>query len=251
MIIIKRPVASFDNGRDGFKPVAIVNHITQGSPGSEAESAFNWFNNPANRVSSNYIVTKTGNVWEVVPPENTAWANGVVNEPDLTIDWLKRCVDNQTNPNSLTISIEHAGQSGENLTPAQYQATLELHKYLINRFNIQVDSNHIIGHNRIDGVNRPYCPGPAFPWQNLFRDLQSFNANPNNFSIGPGMITALNKVGKVAASAEQYYSGNPGQPPGLEQRSFVFTTDGGMLLALEKPDKSWEIRLYPNFTRLI
>jgi hypothetical protein len=54
----------------------------------------------------------------------------------------------------------------------QYQATLWLHKQLIAKHGIPIDEGHIIGHYRIDSVNRPNCPGPGFPWQRLFSDLK-------------------------------------------------------------------------------
>ncbi|HHY13968.1 MAG TPA: S-layer homology domain-containing protein [Thermoanaerobacterales bacterium] len=34
-----------------------------------------------------------------------------------------------------------------------------------------MDEDHIIGHYRIDSVNRPNCPGNKFPWNRLFDDL--------------------------------------------------------------------------------
>ena len=82
-----------------------------------------------------------------------------------------------TNPNRYTISIEHEGYGSNggdgNLTEQQYQATLRLHRQLINKWNIPIDRNHIIGHFEIDKINRPNCPGKAFPWDRLMKDLTS------------------------------------------------------------------------------
>lgn len=102
--------------------------------------------------------------------KDTAWANGIVNKPNWSIYSAKGY-----NPNRYTVSIEHENypEDGElGLTEAQYQATLSLHLYLIKLYNIPVDREHIIGHNRIDSVNRPNCPGKYFPWDRLFKDLR-------------------------------------------------------------------------------
>ena len=71
------------------------------------------------------------------------------------------------NPNYYTISIEHEGNSGDTFTEEQYQATLSLHKWLIEELGIEVSTDTIIGHYRIDSVNKTNCPGSGFPWDYL------------------------------------------------------------------------------------
>lgn len=48
---------------------------------------------------------------------------------------------------------------------------MELHRELVAQYNIPIDRNHIIGHYRLDSVNRRNDPGPGFPWDRLFADL--------------------------------------------------------------------------------
>lgn len=152
---------NFKAGRNGRKPIAIVNHITAGRmPG-----CLSWMQNPQAQASSNYLVTKDGRILQLVRDEDTAWANGGVNKPSWPLY-------DGTNPNRYTISIEHEGLPGETLTEPQYQATLWLHRHLCQKWGIPIDRDHIIGHYRIDSVNRPNCPGPGFPWERLFYDLQ-------------------------------------------------------------------------------
>jgi N-acetyl-anhydromuramyl-L-alanine amidase AmpD len=101
--------------------------------------------------------------------------------PDLNIPWLQDCWDRNVNPNLMTVSIEHEGkherdEKGNIITfweptEAQYQATLSLTRYLVDELQIPVDTQHLIGHSRIDSVTRTYCPGPGFPWKRLFADL--------------------------------------------------------------------------------
>jgi N-acetylmuramoyl-L-alanine amidase len=161
---VKSP--NYSKGRNGKKIIAICNHITAGQfPGCQ-----NWLCNPKAKASSNYLITRTGKIIQLVKDEDTAWANGGVNKPSWTLY-------DGTNPNRYTISIEHEGygfNGGDgNLTEQQYKATLCLHRQLINKWNIPIDRNHIIGHFEIDKINRPNCPGKAFPWDRLMKDLTS------------------------------------------------------------------------------
>lgn len=161
MQMIKKLSPNYTAGRKGRKPIAIVNHITAGlMPG-----CLSWMCNPASKSSAHYLVTRKGEVYQLVENANTAYHAGIVNKPSWTL------YDN-TNPNAYTIGIEHEGQPNEPLTEAQYQATLALHRMLIQKHGIPVDRDHIIGHYRIDSVNRPNCPGPKFPWDRLFTDLK-------------------------------------------------------------------------------
>ncbi len=152
---------NFRQGRSGRQPVAIVNHITAGAfPG-----CLSWMQNPAAEASAHYLVTKYGQIYKLVKDEDTAWHAGGVNKPNWPLY-------DGTNPNRYTIGIEHEGQPGDVMTEEQYQATLWLHRQLIARWGIPVDRDHIIGHYRIDSVDRPNCPGPGFPWDRLFADLK-------------------------------------------------------------------------------
>jgi len=153
------------SGRQGNKIIAIVNHITAGKfPGCQS-----WLCNPTSSASTHYIVNRAGEIIQLVADSNAAWHAGGVNKPNWSLY-------NGVNPNRYTIGIEHEGYTGAggdgNLTEAQYQATLWLHRQLIEKHGIPVDRDHIIGHYRINSVNRPNCPGPKFPWDRLFEDLR-------------------------------------------------------------------------------
>ncbi len=149
-------------GRSGNKVIAIVNHIMDGTlVGTDS-----WFQNTTSNVSAHFGVGKDGSIHQYVDINNVAWANGVVNKP------LWPLLNPDVNPNYYTVSIEHEGQSGDQFTEEQYQATLTLHRWLIDTFALQVNENTIIGHYRIDSVNRANCPGTGFLWQRLFTDLK-------------------------------------------------------------------------------
>lgn len=147
--------------RDDRSIIAIVNHITAGSyPG-----CLSWLQNPTSQASAHYLVTRDGQILQLVKEGDTAWHAGIVNHQNWSLY-------DGTNPNRYTIGIEHEGMPEDGLTEEQYQATLALHKYLVAKYGLVINRDTIIGHYRIDSVNRPNCPGPEFPWERLFKDLQ-------------------------------------------------------------------------------
>ncbi|MTI82762.1 MAG: N-acetylmuramoyl-L-alanine amidase [Firmicutes bacterium] len=147
-------------GRRGSVPIAIVNHITGGNyPG-----CLSWMQNPAAQASAHYLVTRSGKILQLVKDEDAAWHAGRVNKANWPLY-------KGSNPNRYTLGIEHEGFNGD-LTEVQYRATVWLQKKLIQKWDIPVGEDYIIGHYRIDSVDRPYCPGPKFPWDELFKDLK-------------------------------------------------------------------------------
>jgi len=146
--------------------LAIVNHKTAGKfPG-----CLSWMCNPQAEASAHYLITRAGEIYQLVKDEDTSWHGGIVNKPNWNLYNSIRY-----NPNRYTIGIEHEDYDGdgeEGLTEIQYQASMWLHNQLIKKYNIPIDTEHIVGHYRIDSVNRPNCPGNAFPWDKLFTDLK-------------------------------------------------------------------------------
>jgi len=175
---------NYSTDRAGKKIMAIVDHITAGSyPG-----CLNWLQNPQARASAHYLITKAGQIFQLVKDEDTAWHAGIVNKPNWSLY-------DGTNPNKCTIGIEHEGQPGDVFTEAQYQATLWLHKELIRKWGVPVDNDHIIGHYRLDSVNRSNCPGSGFPWERLFSDLKGSVAVDEGILIfGPDDFVSANRL---------------------------------------------------------
>jgi N-acetyl-anhydromuramyl-L-alanine amidase AmpD len=162
------------SGRNGYTITAIVDHIMQ----SSIASADAWFKNQNSEVSAHFGVARDGTIYQWVRTENTAWSNGIFNHPDTGIGWLGDAFAKNIDPNYFTLSIEHEGYTGNAFPETQYQATLWLHKHLITNYGITVDRQHIVGHYKIDSINRINCPGTGFPWTRLFQDLASLVQNP-------------------------------------------------------------------------
>jgi len=63
------------------------------------------------------------------------------------------------------------------LTQAQIASAvsliLHIQSEVMQRFNysIPLTREHIIGHNQVDPVNRPNCPGPRFPFDEIIENL--------------------------------------------------------------------------------
>ncbi len=167
------PVPSFGYptgtpGRQGHLPVAICNHIAQGTEAG----CLSEFGDVRNKKSSTYLVCKDGRVRQFVRESDVAWANGTWAQPTTGIAWIADAVAHNVNGNLLTISIEHEGMSGVAFPEPQYQATLALHRDILRRNGWPVDRTRIVGHYQIDSVTRANCPGSAFPWARLLADLQ-------------------------------------------------------------------------------
>ena len=151
---------NYKKGRNSRQILAIVDHITAGLfPG-----CVSWMQNRESQASAHYLVLKDGRILQLVKDGDTAWHAGEVHKPNWTLY-------DGTNPNRYTLGIEHESK-GEGLTQVQYNSTLWLHRLLIGVYKIPLDNDHVIGHNRIDSVNRPNDPGPNFPWDRLFNDLK-------------------------------------------------------------------------------
>jgi hypothetical protein len=51
------------------------------------------------------------------------------------------------------------------------QSDIALIKYLCEKWDIPKDRDHIIGHDRIDSVNRKFCPGNKCPWDKIMEGI--------------------------------------------------------------------------------
>ncbi|MEN6326685.1 MAG: N-acetylmuramoyl-L-alanine amidase [Syntrophomonas sp.] len=190
MEILQTLSPNFTAGRKGRRIIAIVNHITAGlMPGT-----LSWLRNPAAKASAHYLISKNGEVFQLVKDEDTAWHAGIVNQPDWALY-------DGSNPNYYTLGIEHEALAGEGLTEKQYQASLWLHRQLLKKWGIKLDRDHIIGHYRIDSINRKNDPGTAFPWNKLFQDLSKDAAE---VSSEPVSIKVINHLKGIIIESQSY-----------------------------------------------
>lgn len=207
----KRP--SPNHGYSGdYLPQAVVWHISEG----DEASGVSWLTNPASLVSSNYLVGRTGIVYELVDPEagqqGAAWANGIPNKPDRTNPLIDGWIGSGMNPNRRTVSIECAGMSshwqGGSLTAPQIDALVQLTAWVCQRFGIAPDRAHILRHQQINDVDKHDCPGFSIAemdaWVARVGALAGGTpATPVPFKhapgfIGPPLVVNLNYGGDTA-----------------------------------------------------
>lgn len=147
-----------------FKAEAIVWHVTAGS----GASALSWLTNPNSGASCNFLIMENGTIRMLVDPSTgkSAWTNGLDYDEypngkrsDMSNPLVASWIRNKINPNRRTISIEHAGRTGQDVNAVQIQASIHLTAWLCQQYNLTPDRTHIIKHAQIDGIDRPYCPG--------------------------------------------------------------------------------------------
>ena len=133
----------------------IIIHITQGS----FASAIGWFKMKSSKVSAHFLVSRVGEVVQMVKLQNVAWHAAPFN--------------------TRSIGIEHEGYYNyhgktTNFTPEQYQASANLVKELAQKYNIPLDRKHIIGHREVPRVTKT-CPGYKWDWDYYMNLLNKRN----------------------------------------------------------------------------
>jgi len=162
---VRRPISrNYTPGRGGHPVRAVVEHIAEG-----LGSPFGWFDQDRGDQgsSAHFWVSATGVVEQYRPLSDTCWANGPVCAPDLANPSVAAIVASGVDPNQVTVACEHEGYSGDALTAAQTAASRELTAWLCARFALAVAPDQVIGHGQLDACDRPFCPGPAFPWEEI------------------------------------------------------------------------------------
>jgi hypothetical protein len=122
----------------------IVVHIAQGGT---INGLIAWFKDPKAKVSSHFAIAQDGEVVQFVELDTVAWAEAAYNE--------------------TSISIEHVGFTGHQLTGPQLAASLKLIRWLSHEFDVPAkrtaspDIPGVIGHGELGvlGGNHPDCPG--------------------------------------------------------------------------------------------
>lgn len=181
MNITKRLSPNKYQGRSGWKPDCIVCHITEGA----YAGAVSWLSNPVSEASAHFVVAKDGRITQLVELTDGSWCNGTSSDPASRMYFGKSTLsavrDRKTNANYYTISIEHEGiwvDAHGKLADAQLAATIELIRYIraevkrIYSVDIPLDREHIVGHYQISPINKPNCPGSAFQFDEIIKQLR-------------------------------------------------------------------------------
>lgn len=144
----------------------VVVHVTEGN----FVGSVRWLRNRASHGSSHYIVSRNGEVIQLVSITDVAWHAGN--------RWTNR----------RSVGIEHEGYTFQgDFTDAQYRASAKLVAYLAHRYSIPVDREHVIGHHEVPNPRRPGMygganghqdPGPHWDWKRYLALIEEYSKSP-------------------------------------------------------------------------
>jgi N-acetyl-anhydromuramyl-L-alanine amidase AmpD len=143
----------------------IVIHVTEGS----FWGSVRWLRNHRSHGSSHYVVSRGGDVVQLVSTSDVAWHAGN--------RWVNR----------HSIGIEHEGYTARGgFTQAQYEASAKLVAYLAARAGMPVDRRHVIGHNEVPspnghgvgGADHHTDPGKKWRWRRYMGLVRKFAKDP-------------------------------------------------------------------------
>lgn len=122
---------------------------------------------PAAEVSAHYLISETGDLWQLVEEAARAWHAGAGAWGDVS------------DVNSRSIGIELANRGLEPFAESQMAVLEALLAGIMQRWDIPPD--RVIGHSDM-AVGRKVDPGPRFDWQRLAR--QGLTAWPDPAAPG-------------------------------------------------------------------
>lgn len=157
----EKPVADGNFSATGRLPIdTVVWHTAAGTlPGT-----LGWFNNPASKVSSNYVMDNDGSLYAMLEEYYVPFTNG---------DW-------NSNQRSITIeTIDDGNPFGIVRTDALYKAAAALTKDICQYYAIPLDRNHVKGHREVSN-SHPECPG-NLDLDRIVREAQGAPAQPTNW----------------------------------------------------------------------
>jgi N-acetyl-anhydromuramyl-L-alanine amidase AmpD len=160
---------------DGMQINSVVIHDIEGT----CEVAVKLFQDPLYFVSAHYVICADGTVYQMVSTKNVAWH---------ARNWWY---------NMHSIGIEHAGHAAlgaAEYTPAMYNASAKLVRYLAAKYHFSLDRGHIIGHDNVPATtgggiaSMHKDPGPFWNWQ-LYMGLLGAPVLPTGNPLTSTMIT--------------------------------------------------------------
>ncbi len=161
-------------------------HVTEGS----FWGSVRWLRNYRSHGSSHYAISRGGDIVQLVSTSDVAWHAGN--------RWVNR----------HSIGIEHEGWTGRGgFTQAQYEASARLVAYLAAHAGMQVDRDHVIGHNEVDdpsgpgvgGIDHHTDPGKRWKWARYMALVRRYSNDP----VKPTYTRRVPKVAAMPASKPQ------------------------------------------------
>ena len=138
------------HSRRGIGPKIIVIHVQEGNNWGS------WQHFHSVLASSTVLISKLGDIWNLVHKTLAPWTNGDVQQPS----YFMQTIMNRWgwDPNTFTLSVEREGYSRER-TDAQDKSIVWQVWQWMQEFDIE--AIYIVGHYEVNSVTRPNCPDPA------------------------------------------------------------------------------------------
>ena len=153
--INKYKSSNFDNRINKNKPSIIILHYTAMSSNIEA---IKYMLNKENKVSSHFLISKYGSIYQLVDLKHRAWHAGLSSWKNIK----------DVNSHSIGIELDNLGQARKlyRFEAKQVNALIKLVDYLKKKFSIT--NEKILGHSDI-APYRKIDPGKNFPWDKLLK----------------------------------------------------------------------------------
>lgn len=164
----------------------IVIHVTEGS----FWGSVRWLRNHRSHGSSHYVISRGGDIVQLVSTSDVAWHAGNA--------WVNR----------HSIGIEHEGRTKRGgFTDAQYRASAQLVAYLAARAGMPVDRRHVIGHDQVPhpygqgvgGIDHHTDPGTKWNWDRYLALVREYSKSP----VAPTYTRRIPKVATLPAPKPQ------------------------------------------------
>lgn len=232
---------NFASGRGGCKPEAVVLHRTGGS----LQDIDGRCNQAGTFSSAHYAVGSNAEVHQYVEETDTAYHAGVVVNPL----WLQ--LNPGKNPNLYTIGVEIEGNAGAAISSAHYDAIASLISEIVGRWQIPLDSNHLVLHSEIRAGR--ICPGDGFDRQEVLNRLKNTPSEQMNMSLVASEVGILRnsniregkpittaRIVRIAcANTNESVTGFTDQGERVQGNSYWYRTEDGNFLwagATNKPN---------------
>ena len=189
-----------DSNRSAQTIDQVVVHVTEG----RFIGSVRWLQNHRSRGSAHYVVSRRGEIIQMVSVTDVAWHAGN--------SWTNR----------RSIGIEHEGFTFRGtFTEAQYRASAQLVAYLAKRYGIPLDRAHVIGHDEVPnprrrgmygGIDGHQDPGPHWRWGHyldLVREAAKTPEQPlyvRRMLIKPSTLPRLGGASTVVSAAGSHAS---------------------------------------------
>ncbi len=171
---------NYSTGRSSYEFVII--HTVQGS----YAGCISWFKNPSSQVSAHYVVRSSdGQVTQMVEHQHVAWHASCYN--------------------GRSIGIEHEGYAQAPstwYTPAMYQESAKLTRWIADRHGIPKTRSRILGHVEIPSAcnkNAHWDPGTGWNWTH-YMSLVNSGAGTTTGTL-KGVIYQSGSTGNVVSGA--------------------------------------------------